>query len=286
MGWDSTKTFVEQTVFNGKQRIFSWRKVPSQATAQGVWSDFSMAPGNPPPNYYASSPLVASLMPAGGLYTGGPVSPATKHLKEILVIAPSAFGVPASFILRDYIAYYPFIDQSTTDEQVLDNTGFTLPRHESGEGVMMMPVMVAPQSGLVSTRFSVKYDDGVTEQTSPEVVGNTTSVNSTILSSSAATNLASGPFIPLAPGSTTKAVKKINSVTMTVTDTGLFALVLVKPIASFTVRDTTAPVEVCFFKDTPSMPKIADGAYLNLISCATTNQANVQFLGTITTVWN
>lgn len=286
MGWTSVKSFVESSVFEGKTRIFSWRKAPSQATAQGVWADMSMAPGNPSPNYYASAPLVVNLMPAGGICTGDSVAPATKHLKEIMVIYPSALGVPASFMLLDYIAYYPFIDQSTTDEQILSNTGFSLPRYTSGDGVQMMPVLVAPQSGAVATEMVVKYNDGETTRTTPIVRCNTTTANGGILSASAATALSCGPFLPLDVDSASRRVTKIESVTMNVTDTGLFALVLVKPIASFTIREGSAPVEVCFMKDLPSMPRIYDGAYLNLISCAVTSQGGTNFLGTITTTWN
>lgn len=288
MGWDSTKTFVEKTVFSGQQRVSSWRKVPGQATAQGVWTDLSMSPGNPTPNYYASSPLIAGLFTGSGLNVGGPVSPATKHLKEVLVMSTSATGLPVRFLLLDYVAYYPFIDQSSTDEQPMDNTPIAagLPRYADGVGLQMMPVLVAPQSGSVNTTFSVRYYDGLTEVDTPIVTCNNSTSNGTILTTAQATANTCGPFIPMSTSSQTGAIQQINSVTMGVTDIGLFALAIVKPIASFLLREQTAPVEVCFFKDAPSLPKILDGAYLNLIACPTGNISGVGLLGTITTIWN
>jgi len=284
MGWTSTKSFVEDFQFNGKTQISSWRKVSGQSTSQGVWTDLSMAPGNPTPNYYASSPLVAATIATQGIYVGKNVYPGTKHLKEIMVCSTSS--VSTRFILLDYLAYYSFVDQSTTDEQVMDNTGFTLPRYSDGVGVMMMPVLVAPQSGAVNTTMAVRYYDGLTEVDSPLVTCTNFTSNGTILTSAPSTAGTCGPFIPLSSNSSTGAVQYITSVSMGATDIGLFALALVKPIAAFSLLEQTAPTEVCFLKDMPSLPRILDGAYLNLIACPAGNISGVGMLGTITTVWN
>lgn len=49
-------------------------------------------------------------------------------------------------ILLDYLGFYPFIDESVTDKQFTDNT-VTLPRYADGDGVQIMPVVVAGQTG-------------------------------------------------------------------------------------------------------------------------------------------
>jgi len=48
-------------------------------------------------------------------------------------------------------------------------------------------------------------------------------------------------------------------------DTGLFTIVLVKPLATFSIRGIDAPVEVDYFKDFPVVPQIQDDAYLSFL---------------------
>ena len=47
----------------GKTWISTFRKVPAAtATITGQWFDYGYAAGNPIPNYYAASPLVAATL--------------------------------------------------------------------------------------------------------------------------------------------------------------------------------------------------------------------------------
>ena len=64
----------------GKYRVNSWRKVPSQTTASGIWFDLSMSPGSPVPNYYAATPLTSKRLAQssdGGLFHAGMSNPVT-----------------------------------------------------------------------------------------------------------------------------------------------------------------------------------------------------------------
>lgn len=65
-------------------------------------------------------------------------------------MASSATGLPMSFILCDYLLYYPFVDTGTNDEQFMTNS-VTLPRYTDGKGVQMMAVSVASNSGTTPT---------------------------------------------------------------------------------------------------------------------------------------
>lgn len=256
----------------GKYLYASFRKQPTQATASGIWFDISMSPGNPAPNYYigpvgAFTPLRQSA--DGGLRHGGGVSPQRKFLRKLMALTVSATAAPLTMLLLDYIGFYPFVDESITDEQFLDNTQ-TPARYADGSGVMMMPVVVAAHSGA-AVPFAVKYtnQDGVTDRVSQTVVMGPQSVNGTILHSVAggsATYSSSGPFIPLQRGDT--GVRSVQSVTVGgVGDVGLFALVLVKVLATLDLRGIDAPTEVDFFTDCGgSMPEIKDDAYLNFIA--------------------
>ena len=272
----------------GRSFFSTWRKTPTQTTGAGIWFDLAMSPGNPVPNYYAASPNIAIALAQstdGGIPHGGAVSPMKKHLKSFMAMTVTAAAVPLPMILCDYLLFYPFVDMSITDEQFLTNT-VTLPRSVSGEGVRVMQVEVAGQSGVGNPRFRITYtnSDGVTGRVSPTVSCNTQVVNGTIITSSTATAASSGPFLPLAPGD--KGVRKIESVTFVTGEVGLIAFVLVKPIENIAIRTIDAPAERVPFTDFCDLPVIEDDAYLNLICCPQSTLASAPIHGTIQTIWS
>ncbi len=252
------------------------RKVPSQASVAGRWVDLSMTSGNPPPNYYASTPLEAAVLdPFRGIFHGDDVMPAHKHLVEWTLATPTA-GFRGKFQLLDYLLYYPFIDLDDLDEQVLDNT-VTLPRYESGDGVMVMAVAVAPTVSGGSFTFDYVDSDDVA-RTSPTIFTDTTAVNIASLAASApATVAGNGPFLPL--HSASKGVKRITAYRNLVGSGGLVALVLVRPLASAVIRSGNVAEEVVFGGPGIMPPRIVDGAYLGIIvNCSASIAA-----GTLTT---
>lgn len=263
---------------------FTFRKTPAVTTTAGVWFDMSMSPGNPIPNYYANTPLKAAVLTGSeGIFHGGNVTPATKHVQDVMVLSNSGTGLPLPLILLDYLLYYPFIDQGSTDEQLLDNA-VTLPRSTTGNGVQMMAVLVGAQTG--GQQFTVKYTNqsGVTGRVTPALTCNSSTFNGAICTTATATVGTAGPFLPLQFGDS--GVRAIESVTMLGADVGLMTFVLVKPIQSFMLRGVDAPVEVSFIKDRPGMARIEDGAYLNLITLPSGSLSGVSIHGLLTTTWN
>jgi hypothetical protein len=288
MALTSIKAMVDAE--NGGQSFFStWRKTPTQTTGAGVWFDLSMSPGNPVPNYYAAAPNIAIRLAQstdGGIFHGGNVSYLgyTKHLKEFTAMTTTATAVPLPMILCDYLLFYPFVDMSITDPQTMDNT-VTLSRSTTGAGVQIMAVEVAGQSGAGNPQFFVTYtnSDGVAGRQSKTVACNTQTVNGTIITSSAALNLSSGPFIALQTGDT--GVRSIESVTFLTADVGLISFVLVKPIVQTAIRSIDAPAEHVCFTDYSQLPTISDDAYLNLICLPQGTLASAPIHGTIKTIW-
>lgn len=113
------------SIESGETHYHSFRKSPSQVTTAGVWFDMSMSPGNPNPQYYAASPLVAQQMKKstdGGFNHGNSVSPLKKYLHKFLIMSNSATGLPMPWMLCDYLLYYPFVDTGTNDEQLMTNS--------------------------------------------------------------------------------------------------------------------------------------------------------------------
>lgn len=286
MGFSNLQAVVDSELA-GRTTYATWRKSPSQVSTAGVWFDLSMSPGNPVPQYYAATPLAARTLTQssdGGLFHGGNVSPATKHLKRITALTATATALPMPMLLCDYLLYYPFIDEGTTDPQALDNTT-TLSRYTDGEGVRIMAISVAGRTG--GQTFAVTYtnQDGVAGQVTQTVIQNTAAANGNVVTSQQANNAARGPFIPLAAGDT--GVRSIESVQMVSgVDVGLFALVLVKPLAQAMIRGIDAPVEVNYFTDFGQLPVIQDDAYLNFLCCPQGTLAATAIHGDITTVWS
>jgi hypothetical protein len=179
----------------------------------------------------------------------------------------TANAIPSHWMLLDYLLYYPFIDMDAVGEtQEMVNTT-TLPRYTTGAGVRMMAVNVAPTVG--GGQFFVTYTNqaGVAGRVTPTQF---CSAATNIATLTATTQAAGGfqPFIPLQDGDT--GVRSVQSVTFTVANGGLMALVLVAPIRNLTLRDVNAPTEKESIRELPHAPRIYDGAYLNLIGMTTT----------------
>ena len=273
----------------GQYLYASFRKQATQTTGAGVWFDLSMSPGNPAPNYYIGSPGVFVPLKQstdGGLRHGGNVSPAKKFLRKLMVTTNTAAASVTPMKLLDYIGFYGFIDESVLDEQFLDNTT-PLPRHVDGAGVQLMPVVVAGQTGGQPFTVSYTNQDGVAGRTTTSVLMSTQFVNGTILCSQngGATYPHAGPFLPLQTGDT--GVRSVQSVTIGGTgDVGLFALVLVKPLASISLYEITAASETDFLLDAATMPVIEDDAYLNFIALPTGTLSGAPIIGILETTWN
>ena len=274
----------------GRYLYASFRKQATQTTAAGVWFDLSMSPGNPAPNYYIGSPGVFVPLKQstdGGIRHGGNVNAQgqKKFLRKLMAMTPTATATPLSCNLLDYIGFYGFIDESVLDEQAMDNTT-PLPRHVAGAGVQLMPVVVAGQTG--GQTFTVNYtnQDGVAGRITPAVTMSTQFVNGTILHSlgAGAAYANNGPFLPLQIGDS--GVRSVQSVTIGgVGDVGLFALVLVKPLATFSLFGIDAATEVDYFTDMAAMPEIVDDAYLNFIALPNGTLSGAPIHGLLETTW-
>ena len=277
MGFDSFSDLNSTDMF-----ISTYRKLPNGAPVVNVGYDFSMCPGNPSPNYYASSPLEAKYMSHsrnGGLYHGKETYPKEKYLLDVEFIFTTASFDYLPLILMDYLLYYPFIDEGILDEQVMINNE-SLTRYTDGKGVMMMAVSVAAAVG--GQQFVVKYtnSDGVSGRITPPINMHTSSSfnGSTISSTTGFSNTQSCLFLPLQAGDT--GVRSIESVTMLGTDVGLFTLVLVKPILSFPLgRFGCVTHKNTVIDNGFALPKIEDDAYLNYLAVSNGSFAGQSMIG-------
>ena len=283
-GFRNIKAYAE-AYDEGKVRFSTWRKSPSQVTAAGSWFDLSMSPGNPIPNYYASSPYVSAVLNGGeGIFHGGNVSPASKRIKQLMAMTAVGTGLPMPMIMLDYLLYYPFLDMGTNDDQPMTNT-LSLPRYVDGDGVQVMAVMTNPQvSSGADFNFDYINQDGVIKTSGTVRCAPVTATGSLINTAGASVG-SSSPFIPLAAGDT--GARSIETFRMTSgSDVGLICLVMVKPLASTIIRGITAPNEVDYLKDYPSLPEVKDGAYLNYICCPQGSLSLTPIFGSAEFIWS
>lgn len=267
----------------GRVHTCSIRKVPSQASLANWWVDLSMASGNPKPQYYFAAPLEAQTLDGyTGIFHGADKAPAAMYLAALGLMTQSAVMV-GRYMLLDYVLYYTGIDGDDADPQVLDNTT-ALPRYSDGAGLQVMAVFIAPSLGGGAFVFEYVNQDGVTH-TSPVQVCSTTAGNIASLATAqpALAGTPGGPFLLLASGDT--GVRQVNSVTFTAASGGLLALVLVKPLADLAIREINTAAEFACVRNRP-LPKIEDGAYLNLICAPAGSVAAAVLSGYATFVWS
>lgn len=281
-GFKSLNAYAD-AYLGGAYTISSFRKVPSQANTAGNWMDMSMASGSPVPNYYAATPLTsAKIDPQVGIYHGTDVSPAKKFLRLAQVFSASASAAPSTWYLLDYLLYYPFIDMDAVgEEQIFTNT-LALDRYTDGAGVRMMMVNVSPTVG--GGRFTVTYvnQDGVTKTTPNHFCSAATN----IATLTATTTSAAGfmPFLSLAAGDS--GVRSVTSITFSVANGGLCALVLVKPLRTLRIREANVATEVESVLQAPDLPRVYDGAYLNFIGNTPTGSiVSTVFAGLVEFTW-
>ena len=283
MGFSSVKDLINQAYTNGKNWYTAFRKVPALASTLGVWTDLSLAPGSPRPNYFIGPELTATrLNSLYGLYHGSAITDdGYKFLHKFMIGCVSSNVMPATFILCDYLLYYPLIDMDNTDPQDFTNVN-TILRYTNGEGVKAFLVATNPFVG--SQLFQITYTNqaGTSGRLSEWVTANATGNIGTFVNSGIGAALR-GPFIQLQVGD--RGIRSVERIQFLGPNGGLGALVLVKPLATIAATDVLCVSETDFLIDSPSLPKIYDGAFLGLICYPYGSAAAQPIFGEITTIW-
>jgi hypothetical protein len=225
--------------------------------------------------YYTGTPLTATVISnsiqKGLIIGGGNLAPLKRYLHRLTVQNASPLtGAFASMVLHDYLLCYPFIDQAITDTQTLNNSA-SISRYGDGVGVKIMAVSQIPHMGTGTFTVNYTNSNGVAGRVTPPIGINTMSSNTGTnpISGGTTTRGVSCLYLPLQDKDI--GVRSIESVTFSSADTGMMALVLVKPLATIdnpalTVNGAYGVLECAREKDFISlgakMPQILDDAYL------------------------
>ena len=285
----------------GKTHVTTFRKtVASAATVANDFVDYTYFAGNPPANFYASSPLEAAYVESiRGIHLPTMTGTDKQFLKSITAMsaASSATGTTNQnqrHMLCDYLLYYPFIDTDAVGElQEMVPTVAIPDRYASGQ-----VICVAQSASSAVGRFTMGYtnQDGVAGRTSQTTYTKVVSGGGTLVSS--ATNAVAGslPVVGLQAGDSV--VQSIESVTFTAAGGGLMALVIVKPLFMFYTtqecrRTTSGNLEsygAATYFETVLMRQpveIKNGAVLGVIGLGNAGSLASSILtGTIQTIWS
>ena len=298
MGFDNIRQWPDAENA-GQSWITGFRKAPSSvATTTSAWTDYSYYAGSPPANFYASTPLEASVVdPTRGIYVPT-VSPATQHLRNLKLMsaassATSTTNARQGLILADYLLYYPFIDTDAVGEQQDMTNTATIPRYEGGQ-----VVAVSQSTASTTGQFTFTYtnENGVAGRVSQNHFTFAVGAGGQVVASSVGSAASYHPFCSLQAGDS--GVKSIESVTFTAAGGGLMALVIVKPLMTAYVtqearRTTSGNLEsygacnefAAMIHNRPA--RIIDGAVLNLLAAGYGGSLASSFLvGLVETTWN
>ncbi len=233
----------------------------------GGWADCSMGGGVPRFNAYVAPQYEFTTMSGTanvGIYSGQD-SAGKKYLTSVNMIGGTTATVPATFMLCDYLGFYPLLDCDSLDEQeMIVPSGVAIQRYTDGEGVRAFLVSTAPQSALGEMVIYYTNSAGVPDRVmrvylQPVNYGQL-NVNGAYLALADCRM----PLIPLAPGDT--GIRSIQKIQMVSAAGGFVCLVLVKPITHFVMAETQSSVEIDFLRQRQPIPQIENGAYLNFIA--------------------
>ena len=292
MGFASLDDMTNEITTNGKFWRNDWNKITGAAAyAAGRWYDFSGLAGTPVANAWAGTALnwrgcdelTGNGMQIFGMSHGGNVSTDTKHLLNAMVQTAVATGVPGTFMLVDLQGYWPGISNNLNTAQTLVGTP-TL-RYTNGKGCRLFQVQTAV-AGATAQNLALSYTDQDNNAGAalPVTVSMTASaiVGHISHSGTAANNY--GPFLPLAGGDT--GVRNVASVTMSVANTGTFALCLARPLFVLPITTAGVAAERDFVNQLPSLPRIMDGACIvPLYFAGAATAASTNFYGAFDVAW-
>lgn len=242
----------------GRYWQYEIRKVAG-SLSPGRWFDLAYTGGLPLANYYASTPLeMATLNGDRGVYKGSPDT-GQKYIHKICLSSIGTNNFVLNLMALDYLAYVPFIDLDSTDQQ--DIATIDLPRYTDGQGVRVMAVSQGAGTGVTTLTMRYLNQDGV-EKTASTVLDTSGNPVGGLLQTS--TSSTGRMWLQLATGD--YGVRKILSVTNSTSVGALCALVFVKPLCGIDTVELNTPFEVDYMFERTRMPKVHNDAYINFIA--------------------
>lgn len=275
MGWTSQDDLITQLTVNGKGDNVIFSKTLPAAGVAASWTDLGNAAGIPNAATYGAADLTFTstddTWSEGALYTGGDVSPGTKHFLTGGVTVVAAVGAPWFIMAVDDIGYVKLSGANvsstgtkTVTMTAIGSSGAKVDRYANGEGLRMY-MSASGALGANAPTCIVNYLDTAGNAGATTTFTSTASAGSgNIINTGAAANKYH-PFLPLATGDT--GVSDIVSVVWagTAHASGTVILHLVKPLWQLPIPATGIYNKADFVNSLPSMRQIKDGANIRYI---------------------
>lgn len=259
--------------------------------AAGQWADLSMGAGTPKFNAYVGVQGEATALVNtnnSAFYLPAVGATANSSIHAVLVEAgmqttQGTQSVPLSYVLADYLLFYPLLDGDDLDVQTFTQTA-SLPRYTTGEGVHAFLVCTSPMTTNGALTINYTNSSGVSGRTvscgvaASSTLGPIVNRESATIGANTAT-----PFIPLAGGD--DGIRSVESVQFTASTGGFMALVLCKPLTQLTSREANTMTERTMLMHGATTPRIYDGAFIQPLFCTSGTGSPAVVRGFLTMAW-
>ena len=275
MGFASQDALINAITTDGKGDMAYTSKTLGAAGIAGAWTLLGPQAGTPQLSVYTGSDL--NFVPTDDtwaedkIYTGGDVSPQTKHFLSGGASVVAAAGAPWFIMAVDMVGFVPLTttNVSTTGTKAVTMTaigssGAKVDRYPNGQGLRMFVAADTAMGANAPTCIVNYLDTGGAAGATTTFTSTASATIGNVLNTGAAANKYN-PFLPLANGDT--GVSDIVSLVWagTAHASGTVVIGLCKPLWTIPVPATGLYTKVDFVNALPSMRKIPDGANIQFL---------------------
>lgn len=275
MGFASQDALINAITTDGKGDMAYTSKTLGAAGIAGAWTLLGPQAGTPQLSVYTGTDL--NFVPTDDtwaedkIYTGGDVSPDTKHFLSGGASVVAAAGAPWFIMAVDMVGFVPLTttNVSTTGTKAVTMTaigssGAKVDRYPNGQGLRMFVAADTAMGANAPTCIVNYLGTGGAAGATTTFTSTASATIGNVLNTGAAANKYN-PFLPLANGDT--GVSDIVSLVWagTAHASGTVIIGLCKPLWTIPVPATGIYTKVDFVNALPSMRKIPDGANIQFL---------------------
>lgn len=275
MGFASQDALINAITTGGKGDMAYTSKTLGAAGIGGAWTLLGPQAGTPQLSVYTGSDL--NFVPTDDtwaedkIYTGGDVSPQTKHFLSGGASVVAAAGAPWFIMAVDMVGFVPLTNTnvSTTGTKAVTMTAIgssaaKVDRYPNGQGLRMFVAADTAMGANAPTCIVNYLGTGGAAGATTTFTSTASATIGNVLNTGAAANKYN-PFLPLANGDT--GVSDIVSLVWagTAHASGTVIIGLCKPLWTIPVPATGIYTKVDFVNALPSMRKIPDGANIQFL---------------------
>jgi hypothetical protein len=268
--------FIERDVELGYYDIISYRKVHNQSTFSSRWFDLSVAPGNPVPEFYASTPLTATPINHKTSFRIRDADEDTRYITKVILTTSSSQILQVKLINR--IAFWPFVDGDDPSLQVFNNDF----KAELDNYPNTQVYLVAQSAISGNVKATINYTDRLSNTySSSQQINDGSQYGQLCFGSISGGVESNGPFLNL-NGNDKFGPAFLESVQFSSgLPGGILCFVLCQVLADFELQTSNSPVEVDFIKDQARLIKLPKGAQPSFLVHATGSLSSAVITGTI-----